>query len=121
MSGDQYGKTDYTKVSHDELFNQLRPGGETDDAGRLRALDNVAGIYQTQQSGAHTLAGDIAGDLRKLQHVWKGEAFDAYNTAVGAISTFAGKLGDDFGATYQAMTGLKPHLQQALKDMPNPK
>ncbi|WP_163512281.1 hypothetical protein [Fodinicola acaciae] len=115
MTADKYLKTDYSKIPHEQLYNQLHEGKAGKD------FDDAAALYDKQRLDAHTLAGDIGGDLRKLEQVWKGEAFDAYKTAVGAISTFAEKLGDDFSTTFHTLSGLKPHLAQALKDMPNPK
>lgn len=115
MAVDEYGKTDYTKVPHEQLFTQLHEGKADKD------FDTTAAHYDKQRLDAHTLAQDIAGDLRKLELVWKGQAFDAYETAVTAISTFANNLGDDFSKTYQTVSGLKPHLAKALRDMPNPK
>jgi uncharacterized protein YukE len=114
MSAKDYGQTDYSKVSHQDLYNQLH-------ASDPDSIDPMAGIYQLQQSSAHTLSNDIDGDLRKLKLVWKGDAFDAYESAITAISTFAHGLGDDLSHSYQSMSSLKQPLKQALKDMPNPK
>jgi hypothetical protein len=78
---------DYTKYTHQQLYDWLRAG----DPGQVHGLH--AGLL-TLADDAASLGRQLARDLGRLQ--WDGPAGDEYRGRMGAIGTFATSLGQGF-------------------------